>query len=354
MIASSAFTGSKSLRVHSGRSANVSHPFRCTRFKRANQAACVGKRHFLVNNALEFSNSSPAAPISSARTPLKGISFSVSGFLFTYYCGVIEALEEEGLLVRGQTELAGASGGGLIATLFSCGVSMDDVFEAQTEMYKELAKDDDLEVQYALSDLLNKLIPSNGHEIINQMPVRIAVTRLWPPPFPMLVSEFTSKDDLVGALVAGCYGGGGFVGNALSRRWREWNCLDGGSPLSLENVQPPLLYTPNESALNVCAFPAELQLLLPGFELSDIFPDNGSERWPRDDALKFMLKGIGRVQPGGFLQAAADMQMLRELGQDSTKRWVEMNYPPIVKEPALPELQIEEITETNVESEVNV
>eukprot|EP00959_Pyramimonas_sp_CCMP1952_P127516 2667384-Pyramimonas_sp.AAC.2 len=70
------------------------------------------------------------------------------------------------------------------------------------------------QVKYALADLLNMLVPENGHILASALPLRIPITRVWPPLGPLPVSDFTSKDDLVRCLVTGCYGGGGFTGNA--------------------------------------------------------------------------------------------------------------------------------------------
>eukprot|EP00239_Pterosperma_sp_CCMP1384_P000258 CAMPEP_0197850550 /NCGR_PEP_ID=MMETSP1438-20131217/15688_1 /TAXON_ID=1461541 /ORGANISM="Pterosperma sp., Strain CCMP1384" /LENGTH=293 /DNA_ID=CAMNT_0043463765 /DNA_START=122 /DNA_END=999 /DNA_ORIENTATION=+ len=195
----------------------------------------------------------------SSSAVLEGVSFSVSGFLFSYYCGVVDCLTESGHLVLGETELAGSSGGGIISALATAGVDMDTVIDGQKRMYELLLNDDSLEVQHALYELLDEIMPSDASEIVTNAPTRVAVTRVWPPPFPLMVSEFTDKDDLIGAVIAGCYGGFGFTGNAPFRQWRGSPCIDGGSAVSLHHLQPPLLCTTRTPRNNIVPITSTLK-----------------------------------------------------------------------------------------------
>ena len=74
----------------------------------------------------------------------------------------METLDEAGLVRRGETELVGASGGGLITALYTMGVRMDDVVEAQRDMYAALIRDDKLEVRTPPPRRPDSGAPPNG------------------------------------------------------------------------------------------------------------------------------------------------------------------------------------------------
>jgi hypothetical protein len=63
----------------------------------------------------------------------RNVSFSGSGFLMSYHMGVLNVLQQRGVLVRGESHVAGASGGALVASAWVCGLTVDVILQVRAE-----------------------------------------------------------------------------------------------------------------------------------------------------------------------------------------------------------------------------
>ncbi|CAD7698205.1 unnamed protein product [Ostreobium quekettii] len=133
-----------------------------------------------------------------------GFSFSPCGLLFPYYIGVWKALCETGLIAP-DTPVSGSSGGCLLAVFNACEIDPDDVMRVNREIQERLlAKPQDKILGEVVKGAMQGLLPDNVHTTVSKR-VGIAITRLWPIPWGILVEDFVSKEDVVDVMVASTY-----------------------------------------------------------------------------------------------------------------------------------------------------
>ncbi|CAL5219418.1 g1247 [Coccomyxa viridis] len=161
--------------------------------------------------------------------------FSAGGLLFPYYIGVVEQLEDLGVLSE-RTPLAGSSAGSLIAACYHSGLTAKTVTEAC------LVLADDCRVNgtrgrlgEVLSTFLHDLLPEDAHERCRNKTF-VAVTKAWPRPQGQIISEFESREDLIESLLTSCHIPWWFAGS-LGRNFRGSLHYDGGLTSFIPSIQ---------------------------------------------------------------------------------------------------------------------
>ena len=135
-----------------------------------------------------------------------GVSFSPAGLLTPYHLGVAYQLSSMNFITK-ETSLAGSSGGALAAA--TSALDIDPMVSLKAccdiaEQCLELGTWGTL--QQALDEKLTYILPENSAELILSRPgqTRIAYTEVFPKFKSRIISEFTSKKDLIQVLHASC------------------------------------------------------------------------------------------------------------------------------------------------------
>ncbi|XP_064828792.1 patatin-like phospholipase domain-containing protein 2 [Oncorhynchus masou masou] len=149
--------------------------------------------------------SSPLMAGQSEPSPLS-ISFSASGFQATYQLGVAQSmLDLAPLVLQAAPKVMGASAGSLVAAALVCGSSLDMVrnemlrFALQSRGPLHLARN----VFVWIEGLLRRSLPDDAHIRANGR-LAVVLTRI-PDGQNTVVSEFTSREDVVQALLCSCF-----------------------------------------------------------------------------------------------------------------------------------------------------
>ena len=100
-----------------------------------------------------------------------------------------------------------------------------------------------------VADAMSDLLPEDVHERL-QGRCYIAVTQLEPRVQPLLLDTFTSKDDLIGALLCSCFIPFWLDGRSATRRYRDAAHADGG----FTNFLPVPPRRPEERLVRVSCF----------------------------------------------------------------------------------------------------
>eukprot|EP00899_Mesostigma_viride_P006147 jgi/Mesvir1/15533/Mv03183-RA.1 len=133
-----------------------------------------------------------------------GVSFSAAGLLFPYHVGAARALMEYGH-IRPSTFIAGSSAGAIIAAMIHCGISWERQLSLTKQIYANLkANGYWLRLEKELRALLLHALPEDAHERCSGR-MAVSITHFAPLPKGKVVTHFSSKEDLVDAIVAGCY-----------------------------------------------------------------------------------------------------------------------------------------------------
>ncbi|KNC78636.1 hypothetical protein SARC_08944 [Sphaeroforma arctica JP610] len=287
----------------------------------------------LVNvfiSVLAFAIGCCAKSVSSRN--IDAVGFSGSGFYIYYHFGVVRKLRESGLVVPGQTSMAGTSGGSYIAALNCLGVEGDDVekaFDSQIALCSEKSCEGRLD--NVASKILESLVPGGdawekckdlvGVHITVGEDVRFAECDSQPST-GLTVTEFTSRSDLISALRASSFVSGKSKTDACATPFRSMHARDGG--YSKELPCPEGLEGNN--CLRVAVVPSsqwkqwsELGGDVPLDNSTDIYPGiRGLNTLPisAEDWLKTMFDAKA-IAP--YLDA------LVQLGYDDTSFWLDQN-----------------------------
>ncbi|XP_038677012.1 patatin-like phospholipase domain-containing protein 2 [Scyliorhinus canicula] len=218
---------------------------------------------------LGWDNNPGAGSLKLQRVPADGgrphreLSFSGSGFLVTYQLGVAECLlENMPEVVERAPRVFGASAGSLIAAALVCAMNLDNFYRS----LKRAAKKSRRSFLGPMNPLVNLVqiirkglvenLPDNAHERASGR-LFISLTRLSDGQ-NVLVSDFTSNEELTQALVCSC-----FVPvycGLIPPTFRGVRYIDGG----FTNFQP--LYD-MRNTITVSPFSGEI----------DICPRNGTD-----------------------------------------------------------------------------
>ncbi|XP_012732238.2 patatin-like phospholipase domain containing 3 [Fundulus heteroclitus] len=144
---------------------------------------------------------------------LKGgwnLSFAGCGFLGIYHIGVASCLLEKApYLVKGATKLYGASAGALTASVLASQACIAKCCEDVIEVAKEARKRNlgplhpTFNLVKVLRSGLNRDLPSDAHVLASGR-LCVSLTRVADGE-NVLVSEFSSKEELIQALVCSCF-----------------------------------------------------------------------------------------------------------------------------------------------------
>ncbi|NXU76727.1 PLPL1 protein, partial [Oreotrochilus melanogaster] len=127
-------------------------------------------------------------------------------FLIMYEAGVFAALKElTPAILQSASKVYGASSGSIVATLILCGCDAGDLkqyfFSKVTTSFWGLVPGG--RMLKLLKSILNKKLPPNAHELVSGK-LHIILTRLWDWRCTA-VSDFSSKEDLIQAVVCSCF-----------------------------------------------------------------------------------------------------------------------------------------------------
>uniref|UniRef100_A0A1A8PA74 triacylglycerol lipase n=1 Tax=Nothobranchius pienaari TaxID=704102 RepID=A0A1A8PA74_9TELE len=138
------------------------------------------------------------------------LSFAGCGFLGIYHIGVASCLLEKApYLVKGATRLYGASAGALTASMLASQACIAKCCEDVIEVAKEARKRNlgplhpTFNLVKVLRSGLNRDLPSDAHVLASGR-LSVSLTRVSDGE-NVLVSEFSSKEELIQALVCSCF-----------------------------------------------------------------------------------------------------------------------------------------------------
>ena len=207
---------------------------------------------------------------------LTNYSFSGCGFLLPYHLGVANVLQNQSLLDKQTSNLAGASGGAIMAAGLATNISIQDMFTQVKDMAAYCRKHGTVwKLEKYLRDILNESLPSNSVQLMGNR-VTIATTQIYPKPEICFYNSFLSKEDVVEAIVASCFIPS-YISPAPLLRYREgWHC-DGG----LIKIVPDL-----NNYIKVCVFYQDIF----GSSNFDISPNLlQSSRYTNNQLLRYAL-----------------------------------------------------------------
>lgn len=181
---------------------------------------------------------------SNAESAFASISFVGCSWLMVYHVGVVRALVEHGLVDNERTILLGSSSGSIIAAAVVCGVSLQDCMA----LVEEMANDGSLHrrvcgpvgrMSHYVRQGLQRCLPEDAHQRASgrlyisttSYETRHGKSHLQ----NHLISEFSSREDLINLILASCYIPG-YYESPVRCKTRGMFFLDGG----LTNNQPVL------------------------------------------------------------------------------------------------------------------
>ncbi|XP_064877080.1 patatin-like phospholipase domain-containing protein 2 [Oncorhynchus nerka] len=180
--------------------------------------------------------SGQSVPGQSVPAPLS-ISFSGSGFLATYQLGVAQSLRDRSpRVLQTAPKVMGASAGSLVAAAVVCGSSLDMVRDEMLRFARQMRGrvlgplHPAGNVSVWIERMLRLLLPADAH-IRASGRLAIAMTRI-PDGQNIMVSKFTSREDVVQALLCGCFLPG-YCG-IQPPRYKGVHYVDGG----FSSIQP--------------------------------------------------------------------------------------------------------------------
>ncbi|XP_053819704.1 omega-hydroxyceramide transacylase isoform X2 [Vidua chalybeata] len=145
----------------------------------------------------------------ASSTPFS-LSFSGSGFLALYQVGVVQSLLELAPeLLKSACKVYGSSAGSLIAAAVVCGVGLDDLkeffFALATEVRKTILGplSPRCSLLANLKAVLQRMLPEDSYLLASGR-LHISLTRVVDGQ-NVMASEFSSKEELIQALLCSCF-----------------------------------------------------------------------------------------------------------------------------------------------------
>ncbi|KAJ7531517.1 hypothetical protein O6H91_14G047000 [Diphasiastrum complanatum] len=230
-----------------------------------------------------------------------GFSFSAAGLLFPYYIGASQCLMQHGFITE-TTPLAGASAGAIVCVAIAAEIPMHVVLKACKLMIQECKEKGTIfKLRDTVRVYLDRYLPEDAH-IKASGRVRVGITQLFKSPMGLLVEHFSSRGDLINALLASSFIPG-YVAARPFTLFRNSFCVDGG----FTNFTPP---TSAEKTVGVCAF----QVHRFGLHEIEISPDlNPQSMVAPSQVLNWA------VQP----QNDSTLDTLFNLGYENASAWVQ-------------------------------
>jgi hypothetical protein len=241
-----------------------------------------------------------------------GFAFSPAGLLFPYYVGVAYRLRELGWIDR-HSPLGGSSAGSIVAAALACGASEGEVLGGLNSLLKEVRAGTPLNV--ALRTQLEQLLDEDAHIAAARQGLRVCYLEVLPRPRRHIVSEWTSRADLIETIGASCNW------PLFFSRWpfvwcRGALCLDGFFAVSRDRFGCPPL-----DAERVVAVTALPRVTLPAFS-----QDNLIQPGPRFPTAP--LPTADEAEWFSYAMAPADdpvVEQMVELGRTHAQLWASAN-----------------------------
>ncbi|XP_002816852.3 omega-hydroxyceramide transacylase isoform X1 [Pongo abelii] len=138
------------------------------------------------------------------------ISFSGSGFLSFYQAGAVDALRDLApRMLETAHRFAGTSAGAVIAALAICGIEMDEYLRVLNVGVAEVKKSflgplsPSCKMVQMMRQFLYRVLPEDSYKVTTGK-LHVSLTRLMDGE-SVVVSEFTSKEELIEALYCSCF-----------------------------------------------------------------------------------------------------------------------------------------------------
>ncbi|KAG2429647.1 hypothetical protein HXX76_010875 [Chlamydomonas incerta] len=157
------------------------------------------------------------------------------------------------------TPVAGSSAGSLVAASLACGLNPAQMLSTFLDSVRDCRTGGSFRrLDQVLLRQLEASLPPNAHELCTDL-VTVGLTRLLPWPHIKRVSRFSSRRDLIAALLASCHIPRYFNGE-LSTSYRGKTSVDGGVTSLM-----PKSAAEHDFLLKVCCFPRRHVVRLPVF-----------------------------------------------------------------------------------------
>eukprot|EP00730_Choanoeca_flexa_P014358 TRINITY_DN6252_c0_g1_i1.p1 TRINITY_DN6252_c0_g1~~TRINITY_DN6252_c0_g1_i1.p1 ORF type:complete len:275 (+),score=53.94 TRINITY_DN6252_c0_g1_i1:145-969(+) len=198
-----------------------------------------------------FGRSKSGAYKSSLKElPPKVVSFSGSGWLVGFHFGAAQTLLDRELITN-STIVAGASGGSLVAAALACDVDLNQAIELYRAEAAVMLRNGSW-YRGGNTDMLYKVlrafVPEDAAAICrDRLVVAVQEVSLTAP--PEHIKDFTSKDDLIEALITSCHIPL-YLDGRLTRQFRGQTRVDGGLKHMVPRLDVPLRNT-----ITVCPLP---------------------------------------------------------------------------------------------------
>eukprot|EP00037_Helgoeca_nana_P015243 m.142539 g.142539 ORF g.142539 m.142539 type:complete len:325 (-) comp22929_c0_seq1:103-1077(-) len=167
--------------------------------------------------------------------PWEGVSYSGCGWLLTFHAGATDTLLQADVL-QPEPMYYGVSGGSIVAVAMAIGTEPEELLRIAFSTYDETPRG--IKIWARVDEILQKkfgdLFPDDAHTLCSGR-VGIGVTRVWPSPKSLMITEFESKDDLISTVIASCFVPG-YIDGSLMRRYRDCYAIDGGVGQVFPNV----------------------------------------------------------------------------------------------------------------------
>ncbi|KAL1526121.1 hypothetical protein AB1Y20_014850 [Prymnesium parvum] len=135
------------------------------------------------------------------RVTPAGFTFSPGGLLFPYYIGVAYFLQDAGYITP-ASPVGGSSAGAIIATAIACRVELGDVCTGLAALVRDVRRGTRLNP--ALRKQLEQMLPDDAADRAMAHHLAVGYLRVTPWPKPCVVTEWTSKADLINTVCASC------------------------------------------------------------------------------------------------------------------------------------------------------
>ncbi|KNC82044.1 hypothetical protein SARC_05661 [Sphaeroforma arctica JP610] len=266
---------------------------------------------------------------------IDAIGFSGSGFYIYYHFGVARKLLESGLIVPGETPMAGTSGGSYMAALNSMGVDVEDIKEAFDSTIKKCSERScDGRLDNVASQILESLVPKGDawKRSKDLVGVHITIGEEVPftecvslPPTGLTVTGFTSRNDLISALRASSFVSGISKSDTCTTTFRDMYARDGGYSKEL----PCPDGFEGDNCLRVAVVPSSQWVTWSGLG-GDVPLDNSTDIYPGIRGLDTLPISEGEWLKAMFNAEAIALHKyaLVQLGYEDTEFWLDQNSRP--------------------------
>jgi hypothetical protein len=126
------------------------------------------------------------------------VSFSGGALNIAYHIGAYNRLKQSTLLDKGDVVYAGTSSGSIMAVSCACDIDIERIFMSNLRLMSNSQA-----FCTIVRQILNKELPENAHQLCNNK-VSICMTQL-NKLIPRYVSTFTSKNDVINAVIGSCF-----------------------------------------------------------------------------------------------------------------------------------------------------